>query len=165
MSLRQQHAVGPGGLDGAQDGAQVARVLHAVEHDHQLRRPGLLQEPIQRHHRLGGDDAHQALVRDFARHAVERLARLEAQRHAELAGQPHGHGIALPTGNGNVAPRRQPRQIGQPHLVGGQQGPVGSEGDFKLGLAADGAHRGPHGGFEHLGLVGSVGFAARWLCH
>ncbi len=82
-----------------------------------------------------------------------------------VAGEPHGHGVALPAGNGDVAPGRQPRQVGEPGLVRGQERPIGGEAHLELRRAADGPHGRAHGRFEDLGLVGLVGLAARWVCH
>ena len=102
---------------------------------------------------------------------IERRAGLGLGRRALavdvgiMAREPHRHGVALAAGDGDVAARRQARQIGEPRLVGGQQRPVGREADLELGLAGNGAHRRAHGGFERLGRVGLVGFAARgWPC-
>ena len=95
VPLGQQHAVGPRRFRGAQDRAQVARVLDAVEHDEQA--PGrapVWSSAVEGHDRLGGDDRDEALVGHAARHAVEGLAGLEAQGDAEPAGPRDGFGDA-----------------------------------------------------------------------
>jgi hypothetical protein len=90
-----QHAVRARRLHRAQTRAEVARVLDAVEHHHQRRRARLLQQLVDRRHRLGRDDRDESLMRDARGHAVQRLAGLEAQRDAQLAGAADGVGDAL----------------------------------------------------------------------
>src|SRR5262249_21306852 len=68
------------------DGPQVARVLDTVEDHDQRGRARLLQQLLHADDRLGGDHGDEPLVRDAARHPVQRLPRLEAQRDAEGAG-------------------------------------------------------------------------------
>src|SRR6185503_10259674 len=92
--LREHHAVGPRRFGGAQDGAQVPRVLHAVEDDEERGVARLLEQRLEADHRLGGDDRDDPLVGDAAGHAVEGLARLEPQGHAHLAGAGDGLGDA-----------------------------------------------------------------------
>ena len=82
-----------------------------------------------------------------------------------VAREPHRHGVALAAGDRDVAPRRQPRQVGEPRLVGGEDRPVGREGHLELALAPDRAHGRAHRGLEDRGGVGPVRLALGGLCH
>jgi len=78
VPLRQQHAVDSRGLARAQDRAEVARVLDAVEHHQQCRIAQRLEHGLERVHRLCGDDRDHSLMRYSAGHPVQGLARLES---------------------------------------------------------------------------------------
>ena len=94
VTVGEQDPVAAGRLRGAQDRAQVARVLDPVEDDEERgvasRGEQLLEgaRGPRRHHR------DQALVGHRARHAIEGLAGLEAQGDGQPAGPADGLGDA-----------------------------------------------------------------------
>ena len=90
VALGQDDAGGPRRLGGAQDRAQVARVLDPVQDDEERGRVGGLDQVLEGQDRLLGDDGDDALVRDSARHPVKRLAHFEAQRDPEVGRAPDG---------------------------------------------------------------------------
>ena len=104
----------PGGVGGAQASAEVVRIGHAVEHQHERGRPLGRQQVeqrvlVERHARAHfGDDA---LVGRPARLGVERRRRRRGGLHAlpgrELAQLPHAHVVA---GGGD----RQPHHVVRP---------------------------------------------------
>ena len=80
-ALGNDDGSGAGGVGGADDGAEIVRIFHAVEHDEHLARcdgfeVGVLARGAE------GDDA---LVRGGTGQAVQRGARFEAHRHAGAA--------------------------------------------------------------------------------
>jgi hypothetical protein len=84
VSVWKQHAVGARGLGGAQDSAEVPRILYAVENDDESGVVRPLQKVLHGHDRLRRDHGDDALVGQPSSHPVEGLPRFEAQRDTHL---------------------------------------------------------------------------------
>lgn len=84
-ALGHDHGGGSGGVGGAHDGAQVVRVLDAVQDNDE---PRALQDVLQFAVLDGGSQSEDTLVRADARQPVQGLAGLEANRDAALARHP-----------------------------------------------------------------------------
>ena len=75
--FRNDHRARAGRVRRADDGAEIVRIFHAIEHDHELRRGGGVEIGVL----AGRAHGNHALMRGTAGQPIQRSARLEPHRH------------------------------------------------------------------------------------